>query len=215
MLHVITGADRKKARAALWKAVRAAAQTHAARIAHVREGESAARDIRESLQGEGLFGERRVLVCDEVCGQEDARLALVSLLAHCKAMKTPCFVYEEKPDAEAKRVLKKYADSYDEYALAKKEQDDGAFSVAHALGRRDKKALWVSYISALSHGASPEAIHGILFWKVKALLSGGKTAFSETELRALVKALATLPHEARRRGLDMEYALERFLLGCV
>lgn len=216
MLHVIIGTDRKRARVALWKAARAAAEKENARIAHVSEGESAARDIRESLQGSGLFGERRILVCDEVCRQDDARAALFSLLPHCAKISTPCFVYEEKPDAEAKRLLKKHAKTWEEHTAEKKEQDDGAFAVANAFAKRDKKTLWVSYVRALARGASPEVIHGILFWKVKTMLSsGGGTAFREQELRTLVATLSALPHEARRGGMDMEYALERFLLGCV
>lgn len=215
MLHVIIGTDRKKARAALWKAARAAAKECGARIAHVTESPSAASDIRESLMGVGLFGEKRILVCDEIFKQEDARAALVAFLPHCAAMPEICFVYEEKPDAEAKRILKKHANTLEEYASEKREYNDGAFAVANAFARRDKKALWVSYVTALSGGASPEAIHGILFWKMKTLLGVDGSAYSKAESRRMVSNLAVLPHEARRSGMDMEYALERFLLGCV
>lgn len=215
MLHVIIGTDRKRARAALWRAARAGAEKHGANIMHVQEHPDAAKNIRDSLQGAGLFGERYMLVCDEVCGQEDARSTLFGLLSYCETMPLPCFVYEEKPDAEAKRILKKHAHTWEEFTSQAQKRDDGAFAVADALGRKDKKALWVSYVQALSRGASPEAIHGILFWKMKTLQGGGKAVYSQAQARRMLADIAALPHEARRNGMDMEYALERFLLGCV
>ena len=64
----------------------------------------------------------------------------------------------------------------------------------------------------IAKGGAPEAIHGVLFWGAKdAFLKSGGT---DARIRQLVADLAALPHEARRRGEDMEYALERFIL-CV
>lgn len=40
------------------------------------------------------------------------------------------------------------------------------FSLADALGNRDKKQLWLLFREAIQN-ASPEEIHGILFWQLK------------------------------------------------
>jgi hypothetical protein len=65
---------------------------------------------------------------------------------------------------------------------------------------------------------APEAIHGVLFWGakdmfLKSLPAGRQDASAEHERAGtLVAELSELPHEARRRGFDLEYALERYIL---
>ena len=94
------------------------------------------------------------------------------------------------------------------HAPAKK-KDDSIFGLANALQRGKKKELWIGYQKELAVGKSPEAIHGVLFWAAKqALLRNVRDA----RARELVAKLAELPHESRRRGLELEYSLELFVL---
>jgi hypothetical protein len=85
--------------------------------------------------------------------------------------------------------------------------------MANALRKSDKKALWVGYMRELEKGSAPEMVHGVLFWAAKdMLLKAGRDVATHNYATKLVAHLAELPHEARRRGEDLEYALERFLL---
>ena len=88
------------------------------------------------------------------------------------------------------------------------------FSLANALGKRDKKGLWVLYQKAKLNNIADEQIHGILFWKVKSMiLSAGRGAYSQDELKKLSNSLVNLYHDTRRGVHEMDSAMERFILG--
>ena len=90
------------------------------------------------------------------------------------------------------------------------------FALANALRRADKKALWVGYQRELAKGGAPEAILGVLFWAAKDMFIKSKEGTRESNrAKKLVAELAELPHEARRNGFDLEYALERFVLSAI
>ena len=76
----------------------------------------------------------------------------------------------------------------------------------------DKKKLWVGYQQELSLGNATEAIHGTLFWGVKQALLNARDAQNVQRSKRLLAELAELPHESRRHGEELEYALERFIL---
>ena len=115
---------------------------------------------------------------------------------------------------------------------AEKERRD--FSLTDAFGRRDKGKLWVLYQKALMDGASPEEIHGGIFWQLKTMmLAAGSGSAKEAgvhpfvfqksrefagrygglgELPRLSSNLVSLLHDARRGGLPLPLALEKFIL---
>ena len=95
-----------------------------------------------------------------------------------------------------------------------KKADGGTtvFRLADALRAGNKKALWVGYQRELQHGAAPEALHGVLFWAAKDMVLKSSGSAQKSHAKNLIAELATLPHEARRQGEDLEYALERFIL---
>jgi hypothetical protein len=210
MLYLYTGTDREKARAKMNADIAKDAKkdAHVLRIndAHATE------DLRAALRGGGMFAERRILVFEGVCLNEEMREMLLTALPVLSDSAEDVFIYEEKPLADLRKKLEKHAERTERFDAPKKERDSGIFAVANALRNADKKALWVSYMKEIAKGSAPEAIHGVLFWGAKdALMKAGSSNARE---KKLVAQLAALPHEARRRGEDMEYALERFIL-CV
>jgi hypothetical protein len=58
-------------------------------------------------------------------------------------------------------------------------------------------------------------LHGTLFWAAKQMVLKPRGASDSLRGKKLVAELAALPHEARRSGEDLEYALERFVLSGV
>src|SRR3989344_1804607 len=208
MMYLYLGTDREKARAKMNADIAKAAgkDAHVLRItdAHTIE------DLRAALQGGGMFGGKRILVLEGVCLNDEMREVLLDALPSLSDSADETFIYEEKPLADLRKKLEKYAERTEKFDAPKKERDNGIFAIANALRSADKKALWVSYMKEIANGSAPEAIHGVLFWGAKdSLMKAGSGNGRE---KKLVAQLAALPHEARRRGEDLEYALERFVL---
>lgn len=207
MLHVVIGTDRKRARSSI-------AHAHAKNVDLLRlDDTGSTSDMRAATQGAGLFGDTKQVFFDNVSGDEALRAELIALLPVCAESNDDFFVYEEKPNAELKRALQKHAHVFETYELPKKEKDTSVFALSNALKRGDKKALWVSFRTEMMKGKAPEAVHGVLFWGAKDMVLKARAGSAEYARGAsLVARLAELPHEARRRGVELEYALEAFLL---
>lgn len=118
-------------------------------------------------------------------------------------------------------------------ALAQKGEKIDFFEFADALGRRDKRGLWVLYQDALSEQVPAEEVHGIFFWQVKSMLLAKKCKNAEEanmksfpfqksreysenyksgELENLSSKLISMYHEAHRGNIDFFVALEKFIL---
>ncbi len=210
MLYFFSGTDREKARAEMNKELSRVAKKEAT-IIRVSDANTPA-DLTSSLQGGGMFAQDRVVVLEGVLVNEDMRTIVLDALSVMKESKEKFFMFEEKPDAATRKQIEKYAEESKRFDAAKKaERGNTIFALANALKRGDKKALWISYQRELA-GSAPEAVHGVLFWGAKQMFL---TSYSEKEkehAKKLVAELAELPHRARRRGEELEYALERFVL---
>ena len=212
MLFFFTGTDREKTRAAIQKEISRIAKKDKASVLRITDAHAPA-DLAAALQGSGMFGGTRVLVFEGVLLNEEMRPHLLEALPHLSESAEPVFIYEERPDAAIRKVLEKYAENSERFDAAKKVEDKTAFSLAYALQKGDRKALWVGYMRELSKGSAPEMIHGILFWGAKtAFLRAGSGTAARERAATLVSSLAELPHASRRRGFELEYALEHFLL---
>ena len=209
MLYLFTGTDRAKAHAAMRAALKKAAK--GASVVHISDSNTLA-DLEAALAGGGMFAERRAIVLDSVLADETMREALLAALPSLKDSDDTFFMLEERPDAATRKKLEKYAESTERYDAVKKKERRDVFALASALKRGDRKAAWLHYQEELLAGAAPEALHGILFWGAKDLFLKARDTAGKRRAARLVEALAALPHEARRRGEELEYALERFLL---
>ena len=172
-----------------------------------------AHDLRSALQGAGMFGESRAIVLEGLSGNEEMFENMLASLEKMGKSEETFFIFEEKLNAETRKTIEKYAEKSERYDAPKQKERTSIFSLANALKRADKKALWVGYQRELMQGNAPEAIHGVLFWGVKQMILAARENSAE-RIRAakLVAELAELPHEARRNNMPLEYALERFVL---
>ena len=206
MLFLYLGTDREQARAKMQAAI--AKEGKGAGIVRITDAHTI-EDLQAALRGGGMFATKRVLVFEGVSMNGELRDLFLDSLAMLAAADERAFVFEEKPLADLRKKLEKHAESVEKFDAPKKERDSGIFAVANALRQKDKKTLWVSYMKELAKGSAPEAVHGILFWAAKDMFLKSS---DRARAGSLVARLAELPHEARRRGEDLEYALERFLL---
>ncbi len=208
MLYVYTGTDREKSRAAM----NAAVEKSGLKIVRITDAHSLD-DVRAGLQGAGMFGEQWAVVLDGVLCNDDLSRTVLGMMPVMKSSPDEFFILEEKMDAVTKKTVGKYAEKIEVFDLpGGKKKDSGIFVLADALKRGDKKTLWVEYQRALARGDVPEAIHGVLFWGAKDMFLKSRPTERGRASR-LIASLAELPHEARRRGCDLEYALERYVLG--
>lgn len=207
MMYLYTGTDREKARAKMMADIAKTAKD--ADVIRITDAHTID-DMTAALRGGGMFANKRVLVFENTNANPEMRESLLDALE--EGIAEPVFIFEEKLLVAEKKRFEKYAERAEKFDSPKKERDGSIFAIANALRAGDKKALWVSYMREIAKGGAPEAIHGVLFWGAKDafLKSGGK----DMRTKRLVAELAVLPHEARRRGEDLEYALERFVL-CV
>lgn len=218
MLFLFTGTDREKARSEMNKAIAKSAGKHV-RIVRITDA-SSMDDFSAALHDGGMFGVsdgdgKRVIVLDGVSANEEVWGRVEDALPATAESLDLFFMLEEKPNAETRRLLEKYAEKSERFDGAKKKKEAGMiFELASALKRGDKKRLWVGYQRALLRDEAPEAIHGVLFWGAKDMFMKSKGAERARAQRFLAE-LAELPHEARRNGFELEYALERYILGVV
>ena len=210
MLYVFTGTDREKARAAMNAAVKKTAPK--AVIVRITDANTPA-DLEVVLRGRGMFDPERVVVLEGIFTGEETRPILEQALETLHESDEHFFIFEEKPDAAARKVLGKYAKPQT-FDAPKKEREDNFFALVNALRAGSKKDLWVLLQREYASGKAPEMLHGSFFWAAKQMVL--KPRGSEAVRgKKLVALLAALPHEARRRGEDLEYALERFVLSGV
>lgn len=210
MLYLYTGTDRMKARAALGagraKAIPDGSVIHITDI-HTTE------DLEAALAGGGMFTGVRAVVLDGIFDREEMRERIVGQLERIASSNDHFFIYVEKLDAATRRQIEKYATKSEQFDLPKKaDKSSSIFALGNALRARKKKDLWVSYQRELAADTAPEAIHGVLFWAAKQELLAARTDADQKHGRKLIATLAALPHEARRQGVELEYALERLVL---
>ena len=211
MFYLFLGTDRKKALAAL----NAAVSKSKSRVIRVSDA-SPIEDIRAALGGGGMFAEKRVVVFDRLSDNAEMWEILTEALPTIAASDDDFFISEEKVDAATKRLFEKHAKKVEIFDAPKSAKErPSVFALVNYVKAGDKKKLWVAYQQELESGNAPEAIHGVLFWGVKQNLLAARDVQNIQRSKRLVAELAELPHQARRRGEELEYALERFILSSV
>lgn len=210
MLYLFTGTDRMKVRVAL-DAARAKLAPSVSLI-HITDIHTI-EDLDAALAGGGMFAGVRAVVLDGIFDREEMRKKILEQLEYIASANDHFFIYVEKLDAATRRQIEKVAMKSEQFDLPKKaDKSSSIFTLGNALRAHNKKDLWVSYQRELVADAAPEAIHGVLFWAAKQILMSARSEMEVLRGKKLIATLAALPHEARRQGVELEYALERFVL---
>ena len=123
------------------------------------------------------------------------------------------------------KLLKKVTDNLTKagaqvvvYPTVKKDsgKEGGAFdvfSLTYAFAARDRKKLWLLYNEALRADVVPEAIAGILHWKVRDMVGKGERGkYSKEELQRISSGLVGVYHDSHRGAGELSLLLERYIL---
>ena len=234
MLYVIYGNDREKGRARFC-ALREKLLKENGDERVVLEGEATDGFFDMAVVSRGLFGETTLFVFDSVLEKKNEQAVLRTHGKELAVSPNNFLIFEPTLEKDVSAELASVATDSEECAGKKSEYkpEFNIFSLGDALGKKNKKELWVLYQSAQSAGISSEEICGTLFWSVKnlALMKNAKPSddaglnpfvakktrafaanYSREEIVSVSRALSVLYHEAHRGGEPMDVALERFIL---
>jgi DNA polymerase III delta subunit len=198
-------------------------------------------ELEEYCGGQGLFENKFIIVLDHLMDDEEIAPVLLEQIEVIAASSNVFIVLEGKLDKDSLKKFEKHAEKVQEFeetaaqkmATARSKERFNVFSLAEAMGKRDRKNLWVLYRRALLEDISPEEIHGTLFWQAKsiALARQAKSAkeagmkdfpfsrakayannFSEQESNELLNKLIHISHDSRRGLSDISLSLEELTL---
>lgn len=166
------------------------------------------------MEGQGLFENKYIIFLDRL--SEDKKIKEV-FLPHIKEIaesQNIFIILEGKLDKVSSGKIEKKAEKTQEFLLPEKvKKEYNAFALADALGKRDRKNAWMLYRQAIDKGEAPEALHGMMFWKVKTMLMNSYPgAYTKEELYALAERLVTTYHDSRRGVHELETGVETLVL---
>lgn len=236
MLHIIYGKDREKGRAR-FRAIREDLGKKSGEERVVLEGEADDDFLDTAASSQGLFGGTTLFVFDCVFDKKVEQEILFARVKDLVSSSNSFLIFEPLLEKSIADGIKEAGAATEEFISKKIDTrpDFNIFSLGDALGRRNKKELWVPYQEALAADLSPEEICGTLFWALKniALMKGVKEGilrdsglspfvakksrefaknYTQEEIKNLSHSLVKVYHEAHRGGEPMDISLERFIL---
>ena len=149
---------------------------------------------------EALFGGRQLFVLEDALNSERGEEFIDLLEVFAESPHT--FVFHEKNLLKAEtEALKKVGAKIEIERVEKKEYRFDNFGVADALGKKDKKGLWLALMASWRAGEKPEAVAGLMAWKARQIKNV-----------PLSRELVCLYHDSHRGAGELELLLERFAL---
>jgi DNA polymerase III delta subunit len=238
MIYLLYGSDTTKSRTKLHELVGSLIKKKPD-ASHVRITDETFSElaIDEHISGMGLFSQKTIVELDNVFRNKEAKPIVMERLKDIAESENIFVILEGELTAADIKKFEKHAEKVQEFEDTSvgtaKAKDFNIFSLTDALGRRDRKQLWVLYTKAKRKNISDEEIHGILFWQMKAMFQAERAGnakeaglnpfvyqkskgflgnFTPEELRTTSSKLVSIYHDARRGIHDFSLALEKFVL---
>jgi len=171
--------------------------------------------VREYIESQGLFSNKYIVFLDRLCEKKEIKESFLEVIKDISESENIFIVLEGKLDKATATKIEKKSEKYINFTLEEVPDKPvyNAFALADAFGRRDKKNAWMLYRKAIDEGEAPEALHGMIFWKVKILiLSGYSAGWTRGDLQKTMNDLVVIYHESRRGKHELETAMESWLL---
>lgn len=217
MIYLLHGTDTIKSRKKIHTLLDSMfAKKPDASFVWVEAGEFDNNRLKEFIGGQGLFENKYIIVFDNLFSDNETKEVVLKNLKEISKSENIFIFLEEKLNKTELNKFEKYAEKIQNFKLGggvTKLKKFEIFSLANALGKREKKDLWVLYQKAKMNNIADEQIHGILFWKVKSLILSAKSQhYSQEELKKLSNKLVSLYHDTRKGIHEMDNIMERFIL---
>jgi hypothetical protein len=167
--------------------------------------------IMNQAESQSLFGDSPIFLSENILTEGDISFSKEDLEILKNSENLFIFLEDKLSSAEQKKYLK-YAslESFEE-KVVKPVPKVNLFGIADSFAKRDKITTWVLYTEAIE-STEPEAISGILFWKIKTMLLNGTKNFSLKELKDQSSKIVSIYHLAHRGEIDFRIGLEQFIL---
>ncbi len=162
--------------------------------------------------GVSLFGEYPILIIESILKNEDIIFSNDDL-QELKESKTIFIFKEDKLLAVDQKKFTKYAELkvFDSKQINKIEKFN-IFSITDAFANKNKILTWTLYIKGIEKGVEPEAIAGVIFWKIKTMILNSSKSFNKIELKKQLSQIVSIYHKAHRGELDFVVGIEQFIL---
>ena len=142
--------------------------------------------IHELTAGQALFSHKYIVYIRETFENKENKEIILKNIKEIAESENIFIFAEGKMDKAGLTKIEKVAEKVQEFekpekSLNKKEklaligEKIDFFEFADALGRRDKRGLWVLYQDALAEQVPAEEVHGIFYWQVKSVLLAKKS----------------------------------------
>lgn len=159
-----------------------------------------------------LFGENPVVIVENILKDENLNFSK-DQWAYLKDSKTVFIFKEDKLLASEQKKYKSYGEiKIFENKKILSTNKFNVFSITDSFANRDKVNTWILYGEAIERGIEPEAIAGILFWKIKKMILEGSRVFDQKELLNQSSQIISIYHKAHRGETDFTIGLEQFIL---
>ncbi len=216
-----------------------------ATLIKISEEDVSAERIGELASGQALFASKYIVFFYKTFENKENKEIILKNIKEIGTSENIFIFAEGKMDKAGLAKVEKIAEKIQEFVKSEKplnkKQKLAAigekvdfFEFTDALGRRDKKGLWVLYQDALAEQVPAEEVHGMFFWQAKSMLLGklymnaneaGMKSYpfqkaceyaknyKDGEIENILEKLVTMYHEAHRGNMDFFVALEKFILG--
>ncbi len=170
------------------------------------------------IESQGLFENKYIVFLDRISGDKNHKEEFLKKIKEIAESKNIFIILEGKLDKVTIGKIEKKAEKTQEFISkevpqSEKKEAYNAFALADAFGKKDIRNLWLLYRKAIDKGEAPEALHGMIFWKVKTMLMNNYPGpFEKKEQEKIIEDLVTMYHEARRGNGELETKLEGFIL---
>jgi len=179
-----------------------------------------------------LFGEKTLYIIDTPSGKTEMYDDVIHHLEAFAASENTFVIIEEALLAPQKKKFEKHVATIEEYKAEASERFN-AFGMADSLSKKNKKTLWLQLQDAKQANLSAEEIIGTLWWQLKSMRLAKNTnsaaeagmkdfpynkakralgVFKEGELEKLSRGLLTVYHDGHLGKVDIDIALERWML---
>lgn len=148
-----------------------------------------------------IFGGERTFVMQHALYGERGEELLELAEAFAESPHTFYIEEEKLLKAETDALTKAGAKIEKQEKKEKKEWSFDRFGVAEALGKRDRKSLWLGLMASFREGEKAEAVAGLMAWKARQMRD-----------TSLSRELVRLYHDSHRGAGELELLLERFAL---
>ncbi len=206
MIYLLVGNDLKKKNAYIKKI------TQDNEVVFLTESKVSKEILNNYAMSNSLFGSNPFIIVENLIGKDEVFFSSKELSV-LKNSKTTFIFLEDKILLATEKKYREYVVIEKFTTVNKKEMaTNSVFNIADAFARKDKIKTWVLYSQAIENKIGPEAISGMLFWKIKTMILNNNQLFSLDILKKQSSEIVSLYHRAHRGEIDFVVGLEQFIL---